>query len=83
MMIIIKRILKGTSFEVTVELNEVQYAHFQLVTGQIPGLHISLDQNLAGEMAALAAHFRRRPEPLKMATLHLEDEVWDAMKMVR
>ena len=54
---IIKRVLKGTSFEVAVKLNEIQAAHFQLLTGKTPELSIPLDRGVFNEMAALAAHF--------------------------
>jgi len=77
-MIVIRRTLKGTSFVVALELNEVEYAHLELVEGRKPGLRISLDQSVMGEMKRLAAHFER-PGPMGCS---VEDEAQDAMEIV-
>lgn len=79
---VIKRILRGTSFVVTLGLNEIQYRHFRVAEGVRPAVPVAMNPEVMREMINLVAHLRKigpfdhREEPV----LHA-DEVREAMEV--
>ena len=77
---IIKRVLMGTSFIVTLVLDETQHRHFMVAEGQKPDQLVPMDPRVMREMINLAAHFRALG-PWEMAAL-VASEVKEALRVV-
>lgn len=78
-MAVIRRRLKDTSFEVSVELSPPEYAHFRFVEGGRPCVSMPMDIEIMREMIKLAAHFER--PGWREIPFALEDEARDAAEM--
>lgn len=77
---VIKRALRGTSFIVTLVLDETQYRHFEAAEGRKPDQLAPMDPRVMREMINLAAHFRKLG-PWELAGL-VASEVREAMEVV-